>query len=216
VVAEPVSARDEVLARVRSALGPSPAVPEIPRAYRDAGALGAAGNAVAVERFCERVAEYRATVQRLERGALTDAVAATCARHGARRIAVPAGAPAEIPGVELVVDEPPLSARDLDGLDGVLTGCALAIAETGTIVLDGGARSGRRALTLVPDLHLCVVEAGTIVPSVPDAVAALTQAVAEGRPLTLVSGPSATSDIELDRVEGVHGPRRLEVLVVEG
>jgi L-lactate dehydrogenase complex protein LldG len=98
----------------------------------------------------------------------------------------------------------------------VLTGCALAIAETGTIVLDGGARSGRRALTLVPDLHLCVVEAGTIVPSVPDAVAALAQAVAEARPLTLVSGPSATSDIELDRVEGVHGPRRLEVFVVEG
>jgi L-lactate dehydrogenase complex protein LldG len=98
----------------------------------------------------------------------------------------------------------------------VLTGCALAIAETGTIVLDGGARSGRRALTLVPDLHLCIVEAGTIVPSVPDAVGALGHAVAEGRPITLVSGPSATSDIELDRVEGVHGPRRLEVFVVEG
>jgi len=211
-----VNAREVVLERVRSALGPAPGVPDVPRGYRDAGTLGAPGNAVAVERFCERVAEYRATVQRVERGGLTDAVAAACGRHGARRIAVPEGAPGEIPGVELVVDDPPLSARDLDGVDGVLTGCALAIAETGTIVLDGGARSGRRALTLVPDLHLCVVEAGTIVPSVPDAVRALEQAVAEGRPITLVSGPSATSDIELDRVEGVHGPRRLEVLVVEG
>jgi L-lactate dehydrogenase complex protein LldG len=211
-----VSAREVMLERVRAALGAGAPVPDVPRGYRDAGTLGAAGNDVAVERFCERVAEYRATVQRVERGGLADAVAEACGRHGARRIAVPEGAPGEIPGIELVVDAPPLSPRDLDGLDGVLTGCALAIAETGTIVLDGGARSGRRALTLVPDLHLCVVEAGTVVPSVPDAVRALEQAVAEGRPITLVSGPSATSDIELDRVEGVHGPRRLEVFVVEG
>jgi L-lactate dehydrogenase complex protein LldG len=216
VVAPAVTtARDEVLGRIRTALGAGAPVPEIPRGYRDAGTLGAAGNDVAVERFCERAAEYRATVLRVERGGLSDAVGEACNRHGARRIAVPEGAPGEIPGVELVVDDPPLSARDLDGLDGVLTGCALAIAETGTIVLDGGARSGRRALTLVPDLHLCVVEAQTIVPSVPDAVRAVAQAVAEGRPITLVSGPSATSDIELDRVEGVHGPRRLEVFVVE-
>jgi L-lactate dehydrogenase complex protein LldG len=211
-----VSARDVMLARVRAALGPSPEVPDVPRGYRDAGTQGSAGNDMAVERFCERVAEYRATVTRVQRDGLADALSEACARHAVQRIAVPPGAPPELPGVELVVDEPPLSARDLDALDGVLTGCALAIAETGTIVLDGGARSGRRALTLVPDLHLCVVEAGTIVPSVPDAVAGLTQAVSEGRPLTLVSGPSATSDIELDRVEGVHGPRRLEVFVVEG
>jgi L-lactate utilization protein LutC len=217
VVAPAVTtARDEVLGRIRTALGAGAPVPEIPRRYRDAGTLGAAGSDMAVERFCERAAEYRATVLRVERGGLSDAVGEACNRHGARRIAVPEGAPGEIPGVELVVDDPPLSARDLDGLDGVLTGCALAIAETGTIVLDGGARSGRRALTLVPDLHLCVVEAQTIVPSVPDAVRAVVQAVAEGRPITLVSGPSATSDIELDRVEGVHGPRRLEVFVVEG
>jgi L-lactate dehydrogenase complex protein LldG len=217
VVAPAVTtARDEVLGRIRTALGAGAPVPEIPRRYRDAGTLGAAGSDMAVERFCERAAEYRATVLRVERGGLSDAVGEACNRHGARRIAVPEGAPGEIPGVELVVDDPPLSARDLDGLDGVLTGCALAIAETGTIVLDGGARSGRRALTLVPDLHLCVVEAQTIVPSVPDAVRAVAQAVAGGRPITLVSGPSATSDIELDRVEGVHGPRRLEVFVVEG
>ena len=103
-------------------------------------------------------------------------------------------------------DDPPLSPRDLDALDGVLTGCAAAIAETGTVVLDGGARSGRRLLTLVPDLHVCVVEAADVHDGVPDAIAALAGAAAEGRPLTLVSGPSATSDIELERVEGVHGP----------
>ena len=134
------------------------------------------------------------------------------------RVAVPSGwadiDPGEIEGVELVVDDPPLSARQLDGVDAVLTGCALAIAETGTIVLDGGERSGRRALTLVPDHHVCVVEAASIVAGVPDAVDALAAAAAEGRPITLVSGPSATSDIELDRVEGVHGPRLLDVLVV--
>jgi L-lactate dehydrogenase complex protein LldG len=108
----------------------------------------------------------------------------------------------------------PLPRATLDRSDGVLTGCAVAIAETGTIVLDAGERSGRRALTLVPDWHVCVVEEASIVPGVPDAVAAMAGAAAEGRPLTLVSGPSATSDIELDRVEGVHGPRTLDVLVV--
>jgi hypothetical protein len=102
---------------------------------------------------------------------------------------------------------------ELDTLDAVLTGSALAIADTGTIVLDSGAESGRRALTLVPDHHVCVVRAETIVPSVPDAVAALAPAAREGRPITLVSGPSATSDIELERVEGVRGPRRLHVVV---
>jgi L-lactate dehydrogenase complex protein LldG len=100
-------------------------------------------------------------------------------------------------------------------LDGVLTGSALAIAETGTVVLDGGAASGRRAISLVPDFHICLVAAGEIHAGVPEAVAALSAAAAEGRPLTLISGPSATSDIELERVEGVHGPRDLVILVVE-
>ena len=118
-------------------------------------------------------------------------------------------------GLELLVDDPPITARGLDQVDGVLTGCALAIAETGTIVLDGGERSGRRALTLVPDFHVCVVEAGRVQRRVPDAIAALAPAVAEGRPLVLVSGPSATSDIELERVEGVHGPRELVLLVID-
>jgi L-lactate dehydrogenase complex protein LldG len=117
-------------------------------------------------------------------------------------------------GVELVVADPPLGPRDLDALDGVLTGCAAAIAQTGTIVLDGAGESGRRAITLVPDLHLCIVRASQVVPAVPDAIAAVAPAVAEGRPVTFVSGPSATADIELNRVQGVHGPRTLDVFLV--
>ena len=209
-----MSAREEILARIGAALGPCVAVPEVPRDYRLAGSGAAAGEAAVVDRFCERVAEYRATVRRVAAGELEEAIGAACREHGARRLATPPGMAQRAPGVELLADEPPLAARDLDGVDGVLTGCALAIAETGTIVLDGGAESGRRALTLVPDLHICVVEAARIRASVPDAVAALAAVAAEGRPLTLVSGPSATSDIELERVEGVHGPRELVILVV--
>ena len=204
------TAREVILGRIRGALGPGVAVPDVPRAYR-----GPRVDDSSVDRFCERVAEYRATVTRVTAAELAGAVARLCHEHGARRIAVPAGGPEAIEGVEVVVDDPPLSPQALDGLDGVLTGCALAIAETGTIVLDGGERSGRRAVTLVPDWHICVVEAGSIVAGVPDAVAALADAAAEGRPITLVSGPSATSDIELERVEGVHGPRTLDVVVVQ-
>lgn len=203
------AAREEVLSRVRSALGPGVAIPEVPRGYR-----GPRVDDSSVDRFCERVAEYRATVTRVTAADLADTVARLCRERGAKRIAVPPGGPDRIAGVEVVVDDPPLSPQALDQLDGVLTGCALAIAETGTIVLDGGERSGRRALTLVPDWHLCIVEAGTVLAGVPDAVAVLKAAAEEGRPITLVSGPSATSDIELDRVEGVHGPRTLDVLVL--
>jgi len=209
-------AREAVLARVRAALGPAVEVPEVPRAYRVAGALGAGGDSVAVDRFCERVADYRATVSRVRGDELPGALMAACAQREARRIAVPAQAPPwTVDGIELVRDDPPLSPRQLDALDGVLSGCALAIAETGTIVLDGVSASGRRALTLVPDYHLCVVRSVDIVPSVPDAMAALARVAAEGRPITFISGPSATSDIELDRVEGVHGPRTLDVFVVD-
>jgi len=206
-----VSARDDVLGRVRHALGHGVAVPDVPRDYRTAGAV----SGDVVDLFCERVADYRATVRRVRADELAAAVAAACAERGVRRLVTPPGGPPVLDGVEVVPDDPPLSARDLDGMDGVLSGCALAIAETGTIVLDGGERSGRRAITLVPDYHACVVEAERIVATVPDGVAALAAAAGEGRPITLVSGPSATSDIELDRVEGVHGPRTLDVFVVE-
>src|SRR4029077_21223035 len=130
----------------------------------------------------------------------------------ARRIGVPRGFPADwsasLP--EPVPDEPPLDVAALDALDGVVTTCAVAIAETGTIVLDTGPGQGSRAFSLVPDYHLAVVRTGQIVPAVPDAVAALDPA----RPLTWISGPSATSDIELSRVEGVHGPRTLDIVIV--
>jgi L-lactate dehydrogenase complex protein LldG len=142
-------------------------------------------------------------------------VAAIAERHGARRLAIARGLePAWCPeGLDLV-EEPELSVEELDAVDGVITSCALAIAATGTIVLDAGPGQGPRRLTLVPDLHVCVVREDQIVPGVPQAVAALKEAAEHGRPLTFVSGPSATSDIELDRVEGVHGPRRLEVVLV--
>jgi L-lactate dehydrogenase complex protein LldG len=117
-------------------------------------------------------------------------------------------------GVELLRDDPPLDLAALDDVDGVLTGCALAIAETGTLVLDAAPASGRRALTLVPDLHVCVVGEDQIVADLPEAIAALRGAAEDRRPITFVSGPSATSDIEFERIEGVHGPRMLEVVVV--
>ena len=167
------TARDEVLARIRGALGAGVVAPEVPRAYRRAGTTGETGSPEVVDRFCERVAEYRASVTRIAPEALADTIARLCRERGARRIAVPPGGPEALDGVEVVADDPPLSPQALDQLDGVLTGCALAIAETGTIVLDGGERSGRRALTLVPDWHICIVEESSIVAGVPDAVAAL-------------------------------------------
>jgi len=196
------TAKADILARVRSALGPSPAVPSIPREYRLAGTL--ARDESVVDRFCENVAEYRATVHRVAESEVAFAVRAILGED--RRIGVPAGfRDLGMP----VVEDRGLSVPELDELDAVVTGSALAIADTGTIVLVSGENSGRRALTLVPDHHVCLVAASSVVPSVPDAIAAL----GADAPITLVSGPSATSDIELDRVEGVHGPRVLDVIV---
>jgi L-lactate dehydrogenase complex protein LldG len=204
-------ARDAVLERIRSALGdPSPAV-AIPRDYERALPAGTD----IVELFVERVGDYRANVHRTTAAGLPAAIAAILAEHVATRIAVPSGIPVEwLAGsqVERVGDDPPLSFGDLDGLDGVVTACAVAIAETGTIVLDGGPDQGRRALSLLPDLHVCVVLAAQLVGSLREALARLQPT----RPQTWISGPSATSDIELQRVEGVHGPRRLDVVFVEG
>jgi L-lactate dehydrogenase complex protein LldG len=198
------SARDDVLARVRAALRDVPAAEPAEAAPYEPPPRPA-GDPVA--RFAKRVADYQATVREADDLAVT--IARVCQEQGAHRLGVHVGLPWRSDGVELVEDRG-LGARDLDALDGALTGCALAIAETGTIILDGGERSGRRALTLVPDLHVCV-ERAQVVATVPEAIEAL--AGARG-PFTFVSGPSATSDIELDRVEGVHGPRRLEVVIV--
>lgn len=175
-----------------------------------------------VERFVERVAEYRASVRRIGSSELNEAIMAACAARGVRRLVVPADLPAEwlaegaLAEIVLLRDggDSQLGHHELEHSDGVLTGCALGIAQTGTIVLDGGATQGRRAISLIPDYHLCVVREDQIVGLVPEAIAQLGDARHAARPITFVSGPSATSDIELDRVEGVHGPRTLDVLVV--
>jgi L-lactate dehydrogenase complex protein LldF len=206
------SARAAVLARIRAAVAAAEPADEHPRDYRTEDTRS---REQIVALFAERVAEYRATVARTDGDGVAALVGQICAGHGVERLGVAPALPnAWRPGgVELVEDEQ-LSAAQLDRLGGALTGCAVAIAETGSFVLDGGPGQGRRALSLVPDLHVCVVREEQVVGLVPEAVARLEQPVREGRPLTFVSGPSATSDIELDRVEGVHGPRILHVLLV--
>jgi L-lactate dehydrogenase complex protein LldG len=208
------AAREEILSRIRSALATAPPreAAEIPRTYARArptpDLLG---------HFVERVEDYRAVVVRVGSGGLPEEIAAACDRYGVRSLVVPVDVPpgwtAGLGSVEVIRDgDPgPLGTDELDRVDAVLTGAAVGVAETGTIVLGSGARQGRRALSLVPDVHVCVVRADQVVDGVPAALARLLPE----RPLTWISGPSATSDIELDRVEGVHGPRTLHVVVVE-
>lgn len=198
-------AKSVVLGRIREALAGAPPAPvTVPRDY-DRTPLQGGGD---VDRFAETVGEYRARVRRVL-GAVAPAVASLVPPGG--RVAVPADLPADwVEGTEVLRDSPPLSNTDLDGADAVVTGCAIGIAATGTIILDAGAAQGRRALTLIPDHHICVVFTHQIVDTVPQAFGALDPL----RPLTFISGPSATSDIELNRVEGVHGPRILDVLIV--
>ena len=206
------ASRELVLARVRAAIAGS-ARPPVPREYRRAGARDR--NAT-IELLCERIGAYQAEVRRVDPSGLRAAIGDAFARRGATRICVPSAIPAHWrpDGCESVEDDE-LANVALDQLDGVLTGCTLAIAETGTIVLTAAAREGRRALSLVPDLHVCVVEEEQVVEVVPQAIAILAEIVRGARrPITFISGPSATSDIELNRVEGVHGPRTLVVLVV--
>jgi L-lactate dehydrogenase complex protein LldG len=200
-----------VLERIRAALADRPPAVPIPRDYERAlpSATGIA------ELFVERVSDYRATVHRTTAAGLPATIASVLTERGASRLAMPSGIPDTwLTGIEIerVADDPPLTFGDLDGLDGVITGCAVAIAETGTIVLDAGPDQGRRVLSLLPDLHVCVVMAHQVVGSVSEALERLSPT----RPQTWISGPSATSDIELQRVEGVHGPRVLDVVLVEG
>lgn len=216
-----MSAREEILARLRAATRDVTTVPgsrgEVPHITAVADS---AEHTVAL--FVQNVADYRARVERCSSRDVAASVAAALVRGGAHRVVVPEGldaawvAPLRDSGIRLVADRrddgAALTPAELDEVDAVVTAARLGIATTGTIVLDHDADQGRRALTLVPDQHVCVVRADQVVHDVPDAVRLLDPL----RPLTWVSGPSATSDIELNRVEGVHGPRTLDVIVVEG
>jgi L-lactate dehydrogenase complex protein LldG len=214
------SAKEAILWRIRRATrdvpeGERPEDVSVERGYRKEDD---ASREEIVERFAERVAEYEATVRRVRKDELPGTIEKFLRDRGVKRLVVSPYLPKEwIPeGIETLRDaeRPRLTKEELDGSDGVLTGCALGIAQTGTIVLDSGRAQGRRALTLLPDYHLCVVREDQIVGLVPEAFAKLEETVkGEGRAIIFISGPSATSDIELDRVEGVHGPRTLEVLI---
>lgn len=212
------TARESILATVRSALRDVPpsetpddvAVARLYRRFDDAP------RAEILDLFAERVADYKAVVRRVSRDALPAAIAESCAARGVKTLVVPADLdPAWAPPGVALLREPGLTNGQLEHSDGVLTGCALGIAQTGTVVLDAGPGQGRRAITLLPDYHLCVVFEDQVVGLVPEAFAKLAGSSADpARPVTFISGPSATSDIELNRVEGVHGPRTLEVIVV--
>jgi L-lactate dehydrogenase complex protein LldG len=206
-------ARTDVLARIRNALGPDPRVVEVARGYRTVGEHPP-GAPELLDLLTDRLVDYKAGVTRCTPGDLPGAIAEVLARTAPQgRLVVPPELPHEWTGDRDVLrDDGSTSTDVLDTVAGVVTACAVAVAETGTIVLDASPDQGRRALSLVPDLHLCVVRADQVVQTVPEAVGRLEAT----RPLTWISGPSATSDIELNRVEGVHGPRTLEVLLVTG
>lgn len=227
-----MSARDEILARVRSATSDvtTPARLIAPRRGEDgsdggqvASRWGNQSRAVgeSIDLFAENVADYRAEVLRVPAEEVAATVAQTLRRRGLGSVVVPtgldAGWRAALADVATVVAEGEAgSAAELDRVEAVVTASAVGIATTGTIVLDHGPDQGRRELTLVPDTHVCVIRADQVVHDVPEAVTRLGGEAHRGRPLTWVSGPSATSDIELQRVEGVHGPRTLVVVIAGG
>jgi len=220
-----VSARDVMLGRIRTALAGGPPGRGVPPAgdtpapgYRTRGELDPTA---LLDLLAGRLVDYRSHVRRTAPAQLLDTVRAALADRGARRVVLPPGL--GLPGLDQpapgqsgvlgevgLITDGGLSAQELDQMDGVITRAAVAIAETGTIVLDAGPGQGRRALSLIPDYHLCLIDADQVVALVPEAVARLRP----DHPLTWISGPSATSDIELDRVEGVHGPRTLEVILI--
>jgi L-lactate dehydrogenase complex protein LldG len=205
------NAKDAILARIRAALAHAPEPQPIPRDYRKQDERE---RTAILEDFIDRLVDYKAMVTRTDEDGLPLAIADACRQHEITRLVVPADLPSVwVPeGVAVLWDEPSLSLADLDASSGVLTGCAVAIAQTGTIILDGGVYQGRRALSLIPDRHLCIVRTEQVVGLVPEAIAWMAER--KTHPITLISGPSATSDIELSRVEGVHGPRTLHVFVV--
>jgi L-lactate dehydrogenase complex protein LldG len=198
-----MSSRDLVLSRLRSALDSGGRAPvEVPRDYRSAGTLD-------LDQLVERLTDYRAHVHRVSTSTVADTIAGILPA-GATVVVPPGLPPAWLPSSVTSLADDGLDNARIGAADGVVTGAAVAVAETGTLVLDGSPAQGRRILSLLPDLHVCVVRAEQVVATVPEALARL----APHRPLTWISGPSATSDIELNRVEGVHGPRNLHVILL--
>ncbi|MFB6847368.1 lactate utilization protein C [Streptomyces sp. NPDC056373] len=208
-----MNSRELILGRVRRALADTPAdaTPVVRDYLREHGQRTVAET---VELLAGNLADYRALVHRTDAAGLPGLIAGLLDKHGSASVLAPPGldeAWLAATSVTRVADRAESSPGELDRVDSVVTACAVAIAETGTIVLDGSPDQGRRRITLVPDHHICVVRVpGQVVSSVPQGLERLDPA----RPLTWISGPSATSDIELDRVEGVHGPRTLEVIMV--
>ena len=211
------AARAEILSRIRSATKVRPhdrsaseAWQTIPRSYRQSGTLDLPDR---MELFKDRLREYGAGVYPTVSSRVSQTVAAVLTERNKRRMVVPVGIDlAWLPTSFSFVSDDALSYNDLDACDGVLTGCTVAIAITGTLVLCHGAGEGRRALTLIPDYHLCVVECSAVVETVPEAMHFLE--TRKKHPITLISGPSATADIEMTRIQGVHGPRILDVVLV--
>ena len=214
-----MNARQEILARIaeahRAAPPPKLGYEDISREYRTASDSSLEA---LTELLIDRLVDYRALVRQCSNDDLGVTIAQALSERGADTVVADAGVEpswmVKVP-VDVLTDasapDDQLSISQLETVDGVITGCAVAIAETGTLILDGSPGQGRRVLTLIPDYHLCVVFPDQIVADVPQALARLEAT----RPLTMISGPSATSDIELNRVEGVHGPRTLEVIIVQ-
>ncbi|MFE5394010.1 lactate utilization protein C [Streptomyces sp. NPDC056568] len=217
-----MSGRERVLGRVRRALADVPDDPRPHEEYEEAVArdyLRAHGRRSVretVDLLAENLADYRAVVHRADEEELPLLIMRLLARRAPRYVLVPPGLPPEWMSAAdptRVHDRAVSTPRELDRVESVVTGCAVAVAETGTIVLDGSPDQGRRRITLIPDHHICVVRVpDQVVSSVPEAL----ERIDPERPLTWISGPSATSDIELDRVDGVHGPRTLEVVLLGG
>lgn len=212
-----MSAREAVLGRIRRALVDVADAPPVevdwqyakPRPMDDV-----------LEMFVERVVDYRAVMERCSPDQVGESIVKALQANEVSSVVLPSGLDAAWrgaiadAGIQIRDDDPQLSASQLNEIDGVVTAAACGFAETGTIVLDHRPDQGRRALTLVPDVHVCVVRADQVVTDVPEGMARLADAIRDGQPLTWISGPSATSDIELERVEGVHGPRILHALLV--
>lgn len=200
-------AKTEIFARLRNSLSDHPAPPAVPREYRR---VGERTGAEVVDVLIDRLEDYKANVYRDDLASLPNRISALLED---RSCVIPAGVSEEwLPDRDFIVDhaDQPLTIDDLDSIDTVLTGSTVSCADTGTIFLSAQPNEGRRAITLVPDHHICVVFEKDVVDLVPQAL----EAIEGTRPITMISGPSATSDIELERVEGVHGPRRLDIIIV--